>query len=442
MKIKLPLRLSPDDHLRRRFISHRERTFTISVVFLALLNDRLSRSLVIPILPFLIGQVNATGITIGLLVTSYSITSMIVNPFAGELCDRYGRRPLLIISLALAFVGMTLFGVAGALPLMFIGRLIDGIGGASGSISVTIISDVTPPKRKTEAFGLLSTAAAIAIVLGPGLGGVLAAHAPRLPIYIASLALLFNTILALLLLPETVNKRLLPKPRSLAPAFNSPPNVNESKVPNFLASFKDSLLIFKQKKVVYASIAFTMISISGYGILAVISLYMSKVLAWGPHQAGLVFSVAGLATVLQQFTIVGPLSRRFNSIQLLIFAHLQALIGLMVLLFPVFPSRGIDLVFSVTMITLALGLIAPVIRALISESSGSRVSGSTMGMVQSMQNLGSSLGPTIVGIVYSWSSPGGSFQFSTAFAIVGLFLLLFSGRGFPGFSRHAPARST
>ena len=114
----------------------------------------------------------------------------------------------------------------------------------------------------------------------------------------------------------------------------------------------------------------------------------------------------------------------------------------MVLLFPVFPSRGIDLVFSVTMITLALGLIAPVIRALISESSGSRVSGSTMGMVQSMQNLGSSLGPTIVGIVYSWSSPGGSFQFSTAFAIVGLLLLLFSGRGFPGFSRHAPARST
>jgi len=437
VKINLPLRLFPVDQVRRRFISHQDRTVTISVVFLALLNDRLSRSLVIPILPFLIGQANATGITIGLLVTSYSIASMIVNPFAGELCDRYGRRPLLIISLALAFVGMTLFGVAGALPLMFIGRLIDGLGGASGSISVTIISDVTPPKRKTEAFGLLSTAAAIAIVLGPGLGGVLAAHAPRLPIYIASLALFINAILALLFLPETINKRLLPKPRYQPLTIGTSPDATASKAPDFAASFKDSLVVFRQKRVVYASIAFTMVSISGYGILAVISLYMSKVLAWGPHQAGLVFSIAGLATVLQQFTIVGRLSRQFNTTQLLIIAHLQALTGLAVLLFPVFPSRAIDLVFSVTMITLALGLISPVIRALISESSGSRVSGSTMGMVQSMQNLGSSFGPTIVGLVYSSSSPGGSFQFSTAFAIVGLFLLLFSGRGFPGFTRHA-----
>jgi MFS family permease len=437
VKINLPLRLFPVDQVRRRFISHQDRTVTISLVFLALLNDRLSRSLVIPILPFLIGQANATGITIGLLVTSYSIASMIVNPFAGELCDRYGRRPLLIISLALAFVGMTLFGVAGALPLMFIGRLIDGLGGASGSISVTIISDVTPPKRKTEAFGLLSTAAAIAIVLGPGLGGVLAAHAPRLPIYIASLALFINAILALLFLPETINKRLLPKPRYQPLTIGTSPDATASKAPDFAASFKDSLVVFRQKRVVYASIAFTMVSISGYGILAVISLYMSKVLAWGPHQAGLVFSIAGLATVLQQFTIVGRLSRQFNTTQLLIIAHLQALTGLAVLLFPVFPSRAIDLVFSVTMITLALGLISPVIRALISESSGSRVSGSTMGMVQSMQNLGSSFGPTIVGLVYSSSSPGGSFQFSTAFAIVGLFLLLFSGRGFPGFTRHA-----
>ncbi|MFS6827149.1 MFS transporter [Cyanobium sp. ATX-6F1] len=410
MKINLPLRLFPVDQVRRRFISHQDRTVTISVVFLALLNDRLSRSLVIPILPFLIGQANATGITIGLLVTSYSIASMIVNPFAGELCDRYGRRPLLIISLALAFVGMTLFGVAGALPLMFIGRLIDGLGGASGSISVTIISDVTPPKRKTEAFGLLSTAAAIAIVLGPGLGGVLAAHAPRLPIYIASLALFINAILALLFLPETINKRLLPKPRYQPLTIGTSPDATASKAPDFAASFKDSLVVFRQKRVVYASIAFTMVSISGYGILAVISLYMSKVLAWGPHQAGLVFSIAGLATVLQQFTIVGRLSRLYNTTQLLIIAHLQALTGLAVLLFPVFPSRAIDLVFSVTMITLALGLISPVIRALISESSGSRVSGSTMGMVQSMQNLGSSFGPTIVGLVYSSSSPGGSFS--------------------------------
>ena len=425
----LPIRLFSKEEQKRRFIGHKQRAVAISIVFLALLNDRLSRSLVIPILPFLVGQANATGVTIGLLVTGYSITSMIVNPFAGELCDRFGRRPVLIVSLALAFSGMTLFGVAGALPLMFVGRLIDGIGGASASISATIIADVTPPRRRTEAFGLLSTAAAIAIILGPGLGGALASQAPRLPIYIASLALFCNALFALLFLPETFSTRLVPKLRESSAESLDSDSVGSSANPSFWQSFLSSLAIFKNRRVFLSSVGFTLISIAGYGLLAVISLYMSKTLSWGAHEAGLAFSIAGLATVVQQFTIVGPLSRRFSSSQMLIIAHIQALIGLTILLFPVFPSRAVEVVFSITMITLALGLIAPVIRSLVAESSGAQMSGSTMGVIQSMQNLGSCFGPTIVGIVYSSTSPEGSFEFSTLFTVMGLVFIVLAGRG-------------
>jgi len=424
----LPIRLFPADEKNRRFVGHKQRAVTISIVFFALLNDRLSRSLVIPILPFLIGRADSTGITIGLLVTGYSITSMIVNPFAGELCDRFGRRPVLLVSLALAFSGMTLFGVAGALPLMFVGRLIDGVGGASASISATIISDVTPPRRKTEAFGLLSTAAAIAIILGPGLGGALASQAPRLPIYIASLALFLNALFALLFLPETISSRLVPKLRgSLTdnPVSGSAPS---AEVASFWQSFIQSLGIFKNSRVFLSSVGFTLISIAGYGLLAVISLYMSKTLSWGAHQAGIAFSIAGLATVIQQFTVVGPLSRRFSSSQMLIIAHIQALVGLSILLFPLSSNRAVEVVFSITMITLALGLIAPVIRSLVAESSGARMSGSTMGVIQSMQNLGSCFGPIIVGVVYSSASPQGAFQFSTLFTIVGLVFIILATR--------------
>ena len=209
---------------------HRPHVPTLLSAFLTLLNDRLSESIVFPLLPFLLASFNADGRTLGLLAGSYALAQFAATPLIGALSDRFGRRPVIAICVSGSVLGLGLFAItlshewpAGAvLPLflLFGARLIDGVSGGTAATAGAVLADITPPEKRARAFGLIGVAFGLGFIIGPFLGGQLARIAVTVPIWVATGFAVLNLVVVLTLLPEThpvSERRVLPRKRELNP---------------------------------------------------------------------------------------------------------------------------------------------------------------------------------------------------------------------------------
>jgi MFS family permease len=208
----------------------RPRIPTLLSAFLTLLNDRLSESIVFPLLPFLLAQFAPNGRTLGLLAGSYALSQFLVTPLIGALSDRYGRRPVIAICVAGSVVGLGLFAITLSVPwpeaslwpliLLFSARVIDGISGGTAATASAVLADISSPEQRARTFGLIGVAFGLGFILGPFLGGQLAQIAVPLPIWVATGFACLNLLVVLTLLPEThpVEERQdLPQRRDLNP---------------------------------------------------------------------------------------------------------------------------------------------------------------------------------------------------------------------------------
>src|SRR5262245_18466554 len=139
----------------------------------------------------------------GLLVASFSIAQVVFSPITGRLSDHFGRKPIIILSLAGTAVGSLLTGLAGSLWLLFLGRIIDGASGASVSVAQAAVTDVAPESERARLLGLLAAAFGAGFALGPAIGGIAALVSHRLPFFLAAAIAALNAIAAVRRLPET-----------------------------------------------------------------------------------------------------------------------------------------------------------------------------------------------------------------------------------------------
>ena len=194
-------------------VLQRLRIPTLLSVFLTLLNDRLSESIVFPLLPFLLAQFAPNGRTLGLLAGSYALAQFLATPLIGGLSDRYGRRPVIAICVGGSILGLGLFALTVSLPwqkghllpllLLFSARIIDGISGGTAATASAVLADITPVERRARSFGLIGVAFGLGFILGPGLGGWLAQFGIALPVWVATGFAVVNLLVVLVLLPET-----------------------------------------------------------------------------------------------------------------------------------------------------------------------------------------------------------------------------------------------
>src|SRR5262245_47429817 len=185
------------------------RKAAFAFVFVTILLDMLAIGMIIPVLPklvesFLAGDTARASEIFGLFGTVWALMQFVFSPVQGALSDRFGRRPVILISnfgLGLDYIVMAL---APSLSWLFVGRVISGITAASISTSYAYVADVTPADERAARFGLLGAAFGVGFVLGPALGGLAGAVDPRLPFWIAAGLSLANALYGLLVLPESL----------------------------------------------------------------------------------------------------------------------------------------------------------------------------------------------------------------------------------------------
>ncbi|HEX2041248.1 MAG TPA: MFS transporter, partial [Acidimicrobiales bacterium] len=165
--------------------------------------DLVGFGIVLPILPLYAERFGAEAVSATGLVAAFSAAQLVFSPVWGRVSDRVGRKPLLVLSLAGTAVGSLVTGLAGSLSVLFLGRVLDGISGASVSVAQAAVADIAPPEDRARLLGLLGAAFGLGFVAGPAIGGLAALGGPEVPFLLAAAIAAVNAVVAARRLPET-----------------------------------------------------------------------------------------------------------------------------------------------------------------------------------------------------------------------------------------------
>ena len=399
-----------------------KRPSTLFCVFLTLLYDRVGESVVFPLLTFLVAPlvaVNQLGLVIGLLGGSYTMAQFLATPVIGSLSDHFGRRPVLLVCIAGSAVGVGLFGigaglgsaaswgwlaVASGLPLMFAGRILDGVTGGTAATAQAVIADTTSPEKRARAFGLIGLAFGLGFIIGPGLGGWLAEVHLQLPIAIAVAIALLNFLVTFLLLPET-----LP-----SPARQPMPSLAQ------VNPFRQVLQLLRDPRVGGLSLGFGLFFLVFNGFTTILVPFLSLVLAWQAVDVGRAFVLVGVVAALVQGVLIGPLSRWLGEQRLTMLGIGLVLAGylLVCLAQPEANAEGPmaqpAIYSAVVLLAMGVGVTAPSLRAMISRRLDAGSQGRGLGSLQALQSLGTSIGPPVAGVLFTGLAPRAPFWVAIA----------------------------
>ena len=357
------------------------------VIFITVFIDLVGFGIVIPVLPFYAEgtKFGATPREVGLLFASYSVMQLVFAPVLGKLSDKYGRRPVLLISLLGTSLGFLILGFATTLWMLFLGRIIDGISGGNISTAQAYIADVTTKEDRAKGMGLIGAAFGLGFVFGPAIGGVLSRWGINVPFLFAGTLAFANAILLYFTLPETVT----PDHPARASAASG------RGWGQLIASLKNPRLGFVMTIYFLSIVAFSIMT-------AVFSLFMMFRLGYDAFHNGWVFAYVGIISAIIQGGLIGRLVKRFGEPALVIIGSLLFSASLFATAFigPAIGLMGILLTGAVSSIGNALN--APSLSSLASKSADAGEQGGVMGAMQSVASLARAVGPSLAAfLIYS-----------------------------------------
>jgi MFS transporter, DHA1 family, tetracycline resistance protein len=372
--------------------------------------DAIGIGLIFPVMPDLIRDV--TGDTLahaalwgGILTTSFAVMQFLFGPVLGAISDRFGRRPVLLVSLAVMGLDYLVMAVAPTIWLLLIVRLIAGVAAATYATATAYIADITPPDQRGQRFGLIGAGFGIGFVLGPLIGGLLAGYDTRAPFYAAAGLAGLNLLFGALVLPETVTEATR-RPFALTRANPLGALRAVSKLPG-LGRLLLCFLIMQIALNVYPSIW---------------SFYGQARFGWTSGMVGLSLAIYGVSSAIGQALLVGPLIRRFGE-------HRAALYGMWV---DVVTLIGLGLVTSPTLalvltpITALSGVVTPALQAIASRTAPANAQGELQGVLASLGAIAMILAPmtmtsvfaTFTGPAAPVFAPGAPFLLAAALMLV------------------------
>ena len=411
------------------------------VLFLVTMIDLIGFGIVIPFLTYLVEDLAAeqgiveVGLWVGILMTSYSAAQFLFSPIWGSISDRIGRRPVLMIGLVGNTVFFTMFGLANTLFIALVARFLAGVFNGNIAVARAYIGDVSTPKQLATRMGLIGAAFGLGFTIGPFIGGELSNPASKwsffestifetypylLPCLAASVLSLLSLIVAYRNLPESLAENLRTKKSDA----------------NLKVRFKKSIADISATLTngsVAVIIWMTMLFVFGFTIMhAVFILYTgmdieSGGLSFSEAQNGRIFAVIGIAGILTQGFLIGPLSRKFGSRNLLPISCLITGLGLTLIPYTEYEYAFLQLGFVSLLIAVGNGLFQPSSSSILTSIAKEKNMelGVVMGAQESVSSFSRILGPLTGGFVWVLTVDGKSpFDYHTAFLLCGVLMVL------------------
>ena len=355
------------------------------VIFTTVFIDLVGFGIVIPVLPFYAegSRFNATPRTVGLLFASYSLMQLIFAPILGRLSDKYGRRPVLLISIIGTGIGFLILGFAKTLWMLFAGRILDGITGGNISTAQAYIADITSKEDRAKGMGLIGAAFGLGFVFGPAIGGVLSRWGVEVPFLFAAGLCFANTILLYFRLPETVTP-------------DHPARVSAAGGRGFsqlIQSLRNPRLGFVLSIYFLFIVAFSIMTTS-------FSLYTMFRFGYDAQHTGYLFTYVGILAVIVQGGLIGRLVKRFGELPLVIVGAFLFAGSLFAIPF-VGPQTGglFALLVGGGLFSIGNSLSGPSLTSLASKSAGPAEQGSVLGVTQSAASLARAVGPALAAVL-------------------------------------------
>lgn len=345
------------------------------VLFLTVFIDLVGFGIIIPVLPLYAEHFQASPVAIGWLTGIYSGMQIIFTPILGKLSDRFGRRPILIVSIAGTAIGFALMGMANALPLLFVARILAGITGGNISIPQAYIADVTPPEQRSRSMGLIGAAFGLGFTFGPMIGGIMSRISYSAPFFFAAGLAVANALLVYLILPESLSRE-----------HRSSPHEN--------ATIAE---VFRHGRgwmfaIVVATYFFL---IAGFAIMTTLfALFTEKRFGYDAHANGYLFGFIGILTVIVQGGLIGRLVKVFGEVILARVGMLLTAASLALL--PVSSNLTLLLV-ACAGLSFGSGFASPPLSGLASQMIERSWQGRALGVMQAAGSSARLLGPLLGG---------------------------------------------
>jgi len=380
------------------------RKSTLLVVFLVVFIDLMGFGIVIPLLPLYGERYHPSPALFGLLMAVFSLMQFLFAPVLGRLSDRYGRRPILLLSLAGSVAGYLLFGLQHSLALLFLSRIVSGVMGANVATAQAVIADVTRPEERAKGMGLIGAAFGLGFILGPAIGGLAVQWGEGAPGFIAAGLSGAALLLAAWKLPETwTEERRFARVETARGWFSLPrlwsalghPQIGLVLVVFFLATFAFS------------------------NFESTFALYLEGRMALATRQVTWVFVFVGVVAAVVQGGLVGQLAKRFGERHLALTGALLLVPGYLAVLAA--PTVG-WLLLSLPLLALGAGLLNPSLSSLVSRLATADEQGGVLGVYQSVASLGRIAGPFYG--VFVFREFGAPWPYATAAGVAAVVALL------------------
>lgn len=386
------------------------RKSSLLVIFLTVFIDLLGFGILIPILPaFASKDLNISDFGIGVLFASFSLMQFIFNPVLGRLSDKFGRKPLILITLFTTVISYLIFSFSNSFILLLVSRVLGGLGGSNIAVAQAYIADVTNKNQRSKGMGLIGMAFGLGFVFGPVVGGLLSNYGYHVA-GLASAGFSFIAFLfALFTLKESVKKS----------SFE-----DRNQIRHKIFDVSHTKRILRHPEIGLLIVLFFVVTFSGANIYGTFTLLGYKAYGFSDTEIGYLFGITGIAGALVQGGLIRILTGKVSDKVLILAGAFLLTFGIGLLPYSV---NFLGVAITVSVLAVGTGILQPVVLAMISKYSPDEEQGAILGLNQSLSALARVLGPFWGGFAFEYLGyqfpflTGGVFMFITF--IFSIFLL-------------------